>query len=387
MATKPVNCNLDFQSVGSILNVIIQVLSSAPGSPATGQVYYDSVLNALRVYDGSAWTNRATDSLLLQGNNGAYYLARGNATGTQLSSTISDLATVVQAYSLSSFALPTGNLNLNGFKFTNAGTPTSGTDLTNKAYVDGLVQGMQLKPTAQCATAAALPANTYANGTAGVGATLTATSNGALVVDTTYTVLLNDLVWVQNEVTSANDGLYVQTQLGDGSHPWILTRHVDMDQATEFGGALCAVENGTANNGALFLCNVANSITVGTTPLSFVRLNSGVTYTASNGVQLVANNLSVKLPASSGLTADGTGLYLNATIAAKCYTVAVGDGSSTAIVVTHNLNKRAVGVTVSYAATPWNEIICAVERTTVNTVTLRFNTAPTSGQFTCTVVG
>ena len=47
----------------------------------------------------------------------------------------------------------------------------------------GLYKPGTPRPTVQLATAAALAANTYANGTAGVGATLTANANGALSVD------------------------------------------------------------------------------------------------------------------------------------------------------------------------------------------------------------
>lgn len=36
-------------------NARIQNLSAAPGTPATGQVYWDTVLAQLRIYNGSAW--------------------------------------------------------------------------------------------------------------------------------------------------------------------------------------------------------------------------------------------------------------------------------------------------------------------------------------------
>ena len=54
--------------------------------------------------------------------------------------------------------------------------------LANKAYVDQVAQGLDTKPSCRLATIADLSA-TYNNGTLGVGATLTASSNGALSVD------------------------------------------------------------------------------------------------------------------------------------------------------------------------------------------------------------
>src|SRR5260221_13094042 len=49
-----------------------------------------------------------------------------------------------------------------------------------KAYVDSVATGLSIKKSVKFASIAALAANTYANGTLGVGATLTANANGAL---------------------------------------------------------------------------------------------------------------------------------------------------------------------------------------------------------------
>ena len=61
---------------------------------------------------------------------------------------------------------------------------------------------------------AALPSNMYNNGLSGSGATLTATSNGALIVDS-YFVQPGDVVVVNNEGTQANNGIYVVTDAGN----------------------------------------------------------------------------------------------------------------------------------------------------------------------------
>jgi hypothetical protein len=93
--------HLDFNKLEA-RNMVLAVLGSAPASPVMGQCYYDSALGGPRWYDGtSAWTNKATDSALLNGQNAAFYLARANHTGTQTAATISDLASVVQSYTVS----------------------------------------------------------------------------------------------------------------------------------------------------------------------------------------------------------------------------------------------------------------------------------------------
>jgi len=70
---------------------------------------------------------------------------------------------------------------------------------------------------------------------------------------------------------------------------------------------------------------------------------------------------------------------------AKHYAADVAAG--TAVVVTHNLNSRDVVVDVYRNTTPWDTIVCDVERTSVNTVTLRFASAVTAGQFRVVVAG
>jgi hypothetical protein len=132
---------------------------------------------------------------------------------------------------------PTAPLSLNNQRITNVAHPQRLPMLLTKSYVDATVQGLDQKPTAQVATTAALPANTYANGTGGIGATLTATANGALTVDG-YTPAVGDRILVKNEVAGANNGLYDVTQVGSGATPYILTRNVYMDAPAEFPGAL-----------------------------------------------------------------------------------------------------------------------------------------------------
>lgn len=56
-------------------------------------------------------------------------------------------------------------------------------------------------------------------------------------------------------------------------------------------------------------------------------------------------------------------------------------GGSASEVITHNLNNRDVVVQLYRVASPYDTVYCDVERTTVNTITLRFNPVPAAGEF------
>lgn len=56
-------------------------------------------------------------------------------------------------------------------------------------------------------------------------------------------------------------------------------------------------------------------------------------------------------------------------------------------VVTHNLGNRFVTAEVYQTATPWNRVEVVIECTSVNTLTVIFNTAPTASEYTIVVIG
>jgi hypothetical protein len=166
--------------------------------------------------------------------------------------------------------------------------PTNNTDIVNKQYADAIASGIHFHEAVALATTAALPANTYNNGTSGVGATLTATANGALSVDSTLTVV-SERILVKNEVAGANNGVYVVTQVGSAGTPYILTRATDfdsvgtgVDQIDE--GDFFLVTSGTVNLNTAWVQQTAPPITIGTTAIVFQQFSAPITYTAGTGL-------------------------------------------------------------------------------------------------------
>jgi hypothetical protein len=195
---------------------------------------------------------------------------------------VANLYTVQQAFNAltaNSIALTTGTIST---------APVSNTDIVNKQYADAIASGIHFHEAVELATTAALPANTYNNGTSGVGATLTANANGALSVDSTLTVVANRVL-VKNEVTQANNGVYTVTQVGTAGTPYILTRATDFDTAGTGvdqidEGDFFLVTSGTANANTAWVQQTAPPIVVGTTAIVFQQFSAPITYTAGTGL-------------------------------------------------------------------------------------------------------
>jgi len=193
-----------------------------------------------------------------------------------------------------------GNLNMGGNAVTNLGAPSAATDAARKSYVDALVNGLDVKPSIRAATTAALPASTYANGTLGVGATLTANANGALAAQDGVTLIVNDRLLVKNQAAGLQNGLYKVTQVGDGGTPFILTRVVDSDEAAEISGGMFAfIEEGTLYADTGWVCTVDGAVTMGTTALTFAQFSSAGVITAGNGLTQTGNTFDVNVDDST----------------------------------------------------------------------------------------
>lgn len=123
------------------------------------------------------------------------------------------------------------------------------------------------------ATTAALPACTYANGSAGVGATLTATANAALSVDG-VAVAVADRILVKNQATLAQNGAYVVTATGSGAAHFVLTRATDYDQASTevVQGSAFPITAGATLAATAWVLITGGTITIGTTSLQFEAL-------------------------------------------------------------------------------------------------------------------
>lgn len=199
------------------------------------------------------------------------------------------------------------SISVNNKKLSNLAAPTADTDAATKAYVDALKQGLVVKSPVRAATTANIDA-TYANGTAGVGATLTGKANGALAAIDGVTLAAGQRVLVKNQTDAKQNGIYVVTKIGSGTEAFVLTRASDFDNSVEGsvqGGAYCFIQEGTVNADCGYVCSTDGAIALGTSNVAFVQFSGAGLITAGNGLVKEGNTLSAKGVANQITVTEG----------------------------------------------------------------------------------
>lgn len=199
-----------------------------------------------------------------------------------------------------------GDVNANSHRVTNLTDPSSAQDAATKAYVDAAIAGTDYKAAANWATTAALPTNSYSNGSSGVGATITGISVGALSIDGN-TPSIGDRIIVKNEGTGSHNGIYVVTTVGSGIAVFVLTRAADFNSSADIAaGDAVFVLGGTTNATTTWVMTTTGTITVGTTSLTFVQVQGAGTYIAGSGITITGMTVALDTSVAATLTATQT---------------------------------------------------------------------------------
>lgn len=282
----------------------------------------------------------------------------------------------------------TGNIDANSNKLTNLTSGSADSDAANvgqmNTAINSAVTALDWKNSARAATTAALPACTYANGTSGVGATLTANSNGALAAQDGITLIANDFLLVKNQVTGAQNGKYKLTTVGDGSNPFVLTRSVDFDSTVDVTSqAALALDEGTVQAGYIYKVSTTGAITIGTTAISFAQVGSlslgSATPQALGSASAGSSSSAAKddhvHPTTGLVLADGTGLTAQlATTGRKLSINAVSStATANALKDVQACNCGAGSITLTLPASTGDGTMIRIKRigsNSVNTLTI-----------------
>lgn len=357
---KKILISYDFNK-NEIQNVRVQNLSSAPSSPVAGQAYYDTTLNQFGVWNGTSWV----------------YLS----------------ATVANGVTKSSNASGAGVLQVSG------GADKSIQDYTSAGGIP--------KVSTTGAVSIAAPGTDYVTGSSantltnktldaqGTGNTISnlQTSNFAVnVIDTDTTLAANSDTRIpsQKAVKAYMDGINTT--------------------ALKFKGAIDASTNPNypaAAQGDFYKISVAGKI--GGASGQVVQVGDSVYATAANAGgtdaavganwDIVQANVDAATTSALGLAQYATQTEAEAkSSSSKALTPAsvvnftikktftIGDGSTTAIVVTHNLGTQDIVASVRDATT--NAFVeCDITATSSNTATITFAVAPAANAYKVTIIG
>lgn len=378
--------------LNQITNFVVHLLSSDPGSPTEGQVWYDTTNHQFKGRDNDSteiFTRGVSVSspITKTGNDDKPTIGIQAATSGQngyLSSADKaklDAATDTATASTLMMRDASGRAKV--------AAPAAASDIARLQDVQDAVAGVNWKDSVRAATTAnGTLASAFANGQTVDGVTL----------------VTGDRILLKNQTTASENGIYTVNASGAP------TRATDADSGAEILQATVMVEEGTTNGDTAWVCSTNGPITLGSTSLTFVQFGGGSSYTAGNGLTLSGNTFNVggnagrivvnadDVDLASGIATPGT--YDNVTVDTygrvtagsansrmRRFAANIGNGSSTSFTVNHALGNADVIVQVYRNSSPFDVILTDIELTDGNNATVRFATAPSSNQFRVVVMG
>ncbi len=176
------------------------------------------------------------------------------------------------------------DFDINSQKLINVATPTSANDAANKAYVDSIAQGIDIRASVRVATTANI------------------TLSGTQTIDG-VAVIAGDRVLVKAQTAGADNGIYVVA-----AGAW--ARATDADANAEVtAGMFTFVEEGTANADTGWVLTTDNPITLGTTALTFTQFTGAGAITAGNGLTKTGSTIDV-VSGNGGIVANANDITL-----------------------------------------------------------------------------
>ena len=426
MATKFVT-NLDLNQ-NQLLKTRFEALSTDPSSSLfEGWVYYNTTSDTLRIYANGVWrtfldgisaAGSASTALTVNESGGLVTLtpnlATSSAHGVMSSTDKSKLDDATSEATASKLAIRDGSGNIK------VATPTDDAHAATKGYVDAARSGLDVKASVRVATTApVLLASGLENGDTLDGVTLAT----------------GDRVLVKDQSTGSENGIYVVQASGAA------VRATDADTSAEVtAGMFTFVAEGTTNADSGWVLTTNDTVTLGTTALTFAQFSGAGQITAGDGLTKTGNtinavgtadrisvssdaiNIAATYVGQSTITTLGTittGVWNSTDIAvadggtgastaadartniaaggtqgsgvstpalSRKVTKTIGDGAATSFTIQHGFGTREVMIQVYDAAT-YDTVIADTVRTDTNNVTVAFSSAPSSNAYVVVVIG
>lgn len=195
------------------------------------------------------------------------------------------------------------------------------------------------------------------------------------------TMVANDRVLVRAQSTGTENGIYIWN---GAATP--MTRAPDAATGDGLESAVTIVDEGTSAGAAFRQTTVNFTVGVGTiTWSSFVSSSAPANETTAGIIEIATQ---AETDTGTDDARAVTPLKLAAWAGRKLkYSATFGDGSATSYTLTHNLGTRDVEVEIFLNSGNYDSVMCDVQRTSINAVTLVFSSAPASNALRATILG
>ena len=327
MAMKFVT-NLDINQ-NELINARFQVVSSFPAVENTfeGHLVYNSTTDTIAVYANGAW--RSLPHTIVSGGGAgiaeALTVSTSNGTVTlTLNVADTDSAGLLPAAMWQMLTDATDDATASKLVKRDSNgnakvaTPTDAAHIATKGYVDAARQGLDVKASVRVASVAPV-------------AIASALEAGDIIDG--VTLVAGDRVLLKDQSTASENGIYVAVASGAAS------RADDADTSAKVTtGMFTFVAEGTVNGDNGFVLTTNDTITLGTTGLTFVQFSGAGQVIAGAGLTKSGNTLDVVGTADritvNGDSVDIASTYVGQSTITTLGTVTTGTWDATTVAVT-----------------------------------------------------
>lgn len=392
-----------------LLNVRLQNLATAPASPVSGQIYYNTANSVINLWDGTQWLDVSGDIQSVSAGDGLVYDTGSTDKNPILKVNVdsASLEIVGDVVRIKDLGVTTAKINASAVTT----AKIADDNVTTVKILNSNVTFAKIQDIATLTVVGRVAAGSGVSSAITVITDMTSASSTTLATSSAIKTYVDNIVAGLGNLEGAFDAS-VASVFPTGATPGAGTKKGDYWYVTGAG----TVNSIIFNIGDVLIAKIDSASTTLSTDWIVLESNRDQATTSVLGVarlattaeaQALSNAVAVLTPASLAqvtATETRTGIAEIATDAEvttgtddlrivtplklKTYldnrtggfSASIGNGANTTFALSHALNTKDIVVEVYDNAT-FETVITDVVRDTVNQVTVSFTTAPTSNQY------